>query len=164
VLIIFLDFDGVINHGSGRWKSALTTRLNQITDQTGAQIVIHSTWRYGRTLERLQGLLASYHDGVGVTGDVLEACEHPLWHRSPGGIWVNEDNWASYKAGYDTDDERAIAIQRWLDRNPEVERYVIFDDCSALGHFVGTPEFMQTQMRVGLTDEHVEKAVLHLKG
>ncbi len=88
MLAVFLDFDGVINRGSGRWVSALVTQLNRITDRTGAKILIHSSWRWGRTL----------------------------------------------------------------------------DDSPDLGHFVGTPEFIQTRQNIGLTPEQADQAIQHLKG
>lgn len=167
--ILFLDFDGVINQGFGRWHRDLVLRLNEITDETGAKIVIHSSWRYGRTLPTLRHVLSSpdlhLKPPPVVTGEILDVCDTPVWRRTPGGIWVDDDEWASFKGDIATDHERAIAIQRWLDVHGDtVERYIILDDSLKLGHFVGTPEFINTETRVGLTKKHVRQAVQHLQG
>ena len=66
--IIFLDIDGVLN--SELWykevkyanleekhfSPALVENLNTITDQTGAKIVVSSSWRKNKTLEQLKNL------------------------------------------------------------------------------------------------------------
>jgi len=119
MLAVFLDFDGVINRGSGRWVIPLVEQLNRITDRTGAKIIVALGAHPRRTAK----------------GDI------------------------------ETNDERAIAIQRWLNEHPgEVERFVILDDSPNLGHFVGTPEFIRTEQWVGLTHEQADRAIRHLKG
>ena len=85
--IIFLDIDGVLNNTAlgtkdkeiwklfndidtdgGRLSSINIKNLNDITDQTGADIVISSTWR----------ILHEFHDLVtilkdaGVTGNIID--------------------------------------------------------------------------------------------
>src|SRR4051812_35357809 len=79
--IIFLDFDGVLN--SQLWYKARKTSqwrpgdhdlspdsvklLNVLVKQTGAKVVVSSTWRLNRTVEELQTIL----DGVGFDGEVI---------------------------------------------------------------------------------------------
>lgn len=163
--IVFTDFDGVINQGSGPWLPDLVERLNRITDQTGAKIVIHSTWRYGRSLDTLRNVLTTYHLGVPVTGEILDKCPSPYnWSRADGDVHVEEADWVKFKQEIESDHERCIAIQRWLDDHPEVERYVILDDSARLGHFVGTDQFIKTTMWVGIREGHVERAVAVLTG
>jgi hypothetical protein len=173
--VVFLDFDGVINAGSGRWLRALVERLNRITDATGAKIIVHSSWRTDRPVELLRHILQTYHYGIPVTGEVYDACPFPHGKKTEGGIWVTDGGWASFKDGIESNDERCIAIQRWLNEHPGVvTRYVILDDSTALGHFVGTPEFICTRTHIGLpgesrsndglTDEHVRRAIYHLNG
>jgi len=41
--ILFLDFDGVLNHGAGPFHPECVRELNRITDMTGAEIVVHSS-------------------------------------------------------------------------------------------------------------------------
>lgn len=159
--IVFLDFDGVINRGSGRFLPELVERLNRITRTADAHIVVHSSWRWARSVRELTNIL----DDAGVLGPVLDKCPSPVvYQQTPEGLWVGEEDWEAFKGNIATNDERAIAIQRWLDEHPEVTRFVILDDCNALGHFVGTPGFLRTDMREGLTDHHVERAIRHLAG
>lgn len=151
--IVFLDFDGVINPGYGPWRPELVRRLNKVTDTTGAKIVVHSSWRWSRSLDELRKILTTYHVGVPVTGEVLDACLKPfdIGKRYP-----------NIPRKLHTD--RAIAIQTWLDDNGPVEGYVILDDSGKMGHFVGTPAFIQTDIRVGLTGDQADQAIQHLKG
>lgn len=159
--VVFLDFDGVLNKGHGPGVPALVKRLNTITDRTGAAIVVHSSWRWARSVETLREILVSW----GVTGPVLDKCPHPVMYRTePGGMVVGVEDWAAFQGNVKSNSERCIAIQRWLDDHTDVEEYVILDDCPGLGYFVGKPPFIQTQMNVGLTEEHVSRALKHLAG
>lgn len=168
MLVIFADFDGVLNRGSGLWKRTLVERFNRITNATGAVIVVHSSWRWGRTLAQIRNVLGNpaYCESTVVTGTVFDICPSAIHYKSrDGSFWISNGDFAAFRGGIETQDERAIAIQRWLNENPgKAERFIILDDSKNLGHFVGTPEFIQTNLIVGLTDEHVERAILHLKG
>jgi len=165
MLIVFLDFDGVLNKGAGRWEKDLVTRLNRITDRTGAKIVVHSSWRWERSLEKIRKILTTYHWGVPVTGEILSLCPSALFYKTKAGIYVSDGDYDAFRGDIETKDERAIAIQRWLNEHPgQTKRFVILDDSPNLGHFVGTPEFIHTRQTVGLTDAHVDHAIKHLKG
>jgi hypothetical protein len=79
--IIFLDFDGVLNHElwykqrkASQWlpgdidlSRESVALLNGLVADTGAKVVVTSTWRLGRTTEELQATL----DAVGFEGEVL---------------------------------------------------------------------------------------------
>lgn len=145
--VIFLDFDGVLVNreslraASGREAqadSSCVRALNTITDATGAQIVVSSTWRIGMKLPDLRGLLKSW----GATGIVLARTPH---------------------MGFSI--RRGSEIKAWIDmyessREP-VESFVILDDDSdmdALGVFL-----VQTKFDSGLTDSDAEQAIEMLK-
>lgn len=77
--IIFLDVDGVLNnaddsdyhvHNGGCYfySPKCVSLLNQITDVTGAKIVVSSTWRLGKTVEQLQIKFKE----MGITGEVID--------------------------------------------------------------------------------------------
>ncbi len=86
--LIFLDIDGVLNHGydpsrvqpSTEWGGpdldagfdycveSCVNALNALIRATGAKIVISSSWRYKYTLDELRNIL---HDQFGVEGDII---------------------------------------------------------------------------------------------
>lgn len=114
--ILFLDIDGVLNSRQFFLKVAgqnllpddkidpdMVARLNQITDATGAHIVVSSTWRYAyqNNLSGLQSMLKRH----GVTGLVIGM--------------TNTDNHA-----------RGLQIKQWLDWHANADAFVILDDDS----------------------------------
>ena len=60
--VVFIDFDGVLNRGSGAFLIEPVTNLNRVTNLTGAVIVIHSSWRYGRTVDELREMVDFWAD------------------------------------------------------------------------------------------------------
>jgi hypothetical protein len=143
--ILFLDIDGVLN--SAKYLNNLPSpivrpdmlldpvaisRLNQITDATGAHIVVSSDWRLGyvHQVAELRGCLSRY----GITGKVL--------HMTP----VN-------------DDTRGQQIQQWLDTTPrQIDAYVILDDKDT-DDMTSMKNFIQTTFKDGLQDVHVQQAI-----
>jgi hypothetical protein len=117
--VIFLDIDGVlapIHHWDryGDLDPACIRVLNEIAAQGSADVVVSSTWRYGRTVAQLQAML----DAQGFTGRVIGMTPTGL----PG-------------AG------RGDEIAAWLEAHA-VDGFVIIDDhldMGALGaHLVQT--------------------------
>jgi hypothetical protein len=146
VKVIFLDIDGVCNSIDWMIKSAGTfdnnqidpatvVRLNQITDATGAVIVVSSVWRILPTFDQLQRILKAY----GITGEVFSA--------TPENVASGEGS-------------REKEILAWLDTN-EAESFVVIDDEHM---FKLKPYHVQTTMQSGLLDEHVTQAIEILKG
>lgn len=97
--IIFLDIDGVLNSVSFRpldpkgladWLDPRNVRvLNELIRSTGADLVISSSWRLGRTEGELQAVLASagcLGTVVGMTPD-LQADNRERWEE----IWLYLD-------------------------------------------------------------------------
>jgi len=108
--IIFLDFDGVIalehKHEFFGAEMRLSVRcisfLNKIIAKTGAVIVVTSSWRINRNVEKLQALL----EDKGFVGRVIDMVE------------VLEDWFAT------RDDE----IKLWLNRNGMPDSFILIDD------------------------------------
>lgn len=152
--LIFLDFDGVLNHDeffsqqtAQRWEAgesfdkACVSRLNKLITVMGAVVVISSSWRHGRSLKDLQEILEA-HGFVGT-----------LIGKTPEYV-LNEDKLSKRHYG-----QRGDEIRSWLDALPEkTDRFIVLDDCggmdAVLGHFVQT-NFHQG----GLTDAKVEEAL-----
>jgi len=155
--IVFLGIDGVLNTWPGPLAPELVERLNVITRATGAVIVVHSSRRYRESLSLW------LKDGGVEAGAVRASTPHVTW-LGRGGICVTSQDRDAWCEGMPSRADRAVAIQHWLNDHPEVERFVILDDCDELGHFVGRPEFIRTNRHEGLTDAHVARAIEVLHG
>ena len=131
--VIFLDIDGVLNDftsSANIWDDTPTDmhlrNLKLIVDETGAEIILSSTWRlFMRSRRVVEKRLADF-------GMKLSGCTIELYNR-------------------------AEEIQEWLDRHPEVDKFVILDDESISGKF--PKNLVQTTMAYGLLPTHVRKAI-----
>jgi HAD domain in Swiss Army Knife RNA repair proteins len=132
--VIFLDIDGVLAP-IRRWdrygdlEPACLQVLNEIVARSGADVVVSSTWRHGKTVAELQGLLQEQ----GFTGRVLD--------KTPVG-----------GAGADRGDE----IAAWLAKNA-VDGYVIIDDHVDMGNL--RAHLVQTHPAHGLQPADVPRAI-----
>ena len=150
--IIFLDIDGVLNHQAAHEAGECTydyiehyqkfsvtskTLLNKLINQTGAEIVISSTWR-GDGLERMQEIWKLEEMSgsvVGITphlsikgfGYTPRGCEIDCYLREQG---FHHINWSEEK-------------QREVIKRCGISTYIIIDDDSDMlygqrYHFVHT--------------------------
>ena len=106
--------------------------LNEIVKGSSADVVVSSTWRYGKTVAELQGLL----DAKGFTGRVV-------------------DMTPSLPAGTDRTDE----ITAWLADN-DVAGYVIIDDHVVSGAL--RSRLVLTEPGYGLRPADVRRAIATL--
>lgn len=148
--VLFLDFDGVLNHylliaqaygaGARRFSADAIERLNTIVARTGAKVVVSSSWREQYTLDGLRALLTS----EGFTGEIID-CTPVLHSRTDQG------------RDLDPGQTRCREIQAWLDRQPEPPRqFAILDDIEL--HLLSAYH-VKTELEMGLCDEHVELAI-----
>jgi hypothetical protein len=125
--IIFLDIDGVLNSENWyrrRFKEIDTKdilgkypyyefdpksieQLNRIISETGAKIVVSSTWRASYSVDDLQTLLNT----VGLKGEVIDKTPH----MSTKGVDSNENT-----VGYTT--PRGCEIEWWLKNKGNFQR------------------------------------------
>jgi hypothetical protein len=112
--VIFLDIDGVLNvipQGHDRWgaifHSHFVDNLNTIIKETGAKIVITSTWRMGNELIGMKQMWLDRN----LPGEVV-------------GITPN------FMRHYGTTLCRGKEIDAYLKEHPEIENFVIIDDDS----------------------------------
>lgn len=141
--IIFLDVDGVLNYskcwtrkenqGKGTliWDKDCISQLNRIVKETGAKIVVTSTWR----------LYKDHYDAVlnqmNIEGEIIDKTVDLR----------NFDN-----------AERGDEIEAWLSKHPEVEKFVILDDESDMKHLL--PFLIQSDFnKKGLTKELADRAI-----
>lgn len=158
--VIFLDIDGVVNSGDNMrclhrlwvnhkigpswdqhgqlFDERCVGFLDLIIRETGAKIVISSTWRRCGLLK-----MKRMWDDRGLPGEVIDitpqaACAEMVERY--------------YQPGAD----RGYEIQQWLDEHPEVEQYVILDDDSDMLHH---QPFVKCGNHYGLTFETMKEAV-----
>lgn len=146
MIVIFLDIDGVLITGKRGWKTPgpeNVAALNRLIEETGAEIVVSSCWRVGRSVPELAMLLGSW----GVKGHVLDR------------------TFADEKT-------RGQEILTWIHTHPEnwpmsiplptpVEEYVILDDDADMGLLLN--HLVQTDPHSGLTQADVDRAIHILK-
>ena len=136
--VIFLDIDGVLAP-IRRWDRygdldpACIQVLNEIVARSGADVVVSSTWRYGKTAAELQELL----EAVGFAGRVVDTTPTDLAGAS-----------------------RADEISAWLARN-DVSSYVIIDDHLDMGEL--RTHLVQTQPGHGLQSADVSRVIAALR-
>lgn len=137
--VVFLDFDGVVAP-IRRWDRyedldpACVQVLNEIVARAGADVVVSSTHRHGKTLAELQKIL----DEAGFTGCVVD--------KTPTG-----------PPGADRGDE----IAAWLGAHP-VRGYVIIDDHVDMGAL--RTHLVQTHPARGLQPPDAQRAIAVLMG
>jgi len=144
--VIFLDNDGVIclasNWGSrhkkqkkwGGRKLSMTSReipmeyrfdnfdkkavkvLNQILEETGAEIVVSSDWRYHANLEEL----GDYYESQGIIKRPIAVTDRFK------DIFPKE--WSALRFRADLELERSMEINHWVENHPDVTHWVAIDD------------------------------------
>ena len=132
--MIFLDIDGVLApirqwDRYGDLEPACIRVLNEIVSQGGAEVVVSSTWRYGKTVVELQGIL----EAEGFTGSVVD--KTPI--GGPGA-------------------DRGAEIAMWLAEH-SVGGYVIIDDHVDMGEL--RTHLVLTQPAHGLQPADASRAL-----
>jgi len=150
--VIFLDNDGVIclanNWGSRHKKQKkwggmkLSMRgseipleyrfdnfdekavkvLNEILEQTDAEIVVSSDWRFHATHEEL----GDYYESQGIIKrpySITDRFHYTNWVEE--GIVPEDFSWSRVD---DLEQQRYFEIMRWLSKNPSVTHWVAVDD------------------------------------
>lgn len=152
--VIFLDIDGVMNiftadydakgfPWSGYEQSAVKN-LNDIINDTGAKLVISSTWRLHYTKEEMQEGLSRW----GVEGEVIDMT----------GIFGGP---VDYSTMHDfSASSRASEIYDWLADHADVKAYVSLDDIDMRMHGL---EQVKTSPYEGLTERDAKLAIAKLK-
>lgn len=162
--VIFLDIDGVLN--TGWWYSQMdrntpkdkygyafdpisVANLKKILDETGAEIVISSSWKsFGLT-----ELETMWHDR-GLPGRLIGITPNTVSDE----LLLNAD--LDHMELFSV---RGMEIKEWLDKyGKKVRHYVIIDDMDNM-----LPEqkshFVQTNPEVGITDKNADEAIMMLK-
>ena len=169
--VIFLDNDGVIclanNWGTRnkkRQKVGLSNKipfnelpvdvrfdnfdkkgitiLNEVLEETGAEIVVSSDWRLYASLEEL----GDYYQSQGISKRPVAITE------KFSEVFPKE--WSELRFRADLELERYMEIDRWLENHPEVTHWVAVDDLDMSVDFLG-PRFSDkngSDKKPGLTN------------
>lgn len=139
--VVFLDIDGVLN-GHEYDVQAKSCTIKQecvkyfnVLMETNVQLVLSSAWRYqilrgATTLRGFEHLLQSH--GCRVSGRLIGH--------------TREDK--------NVDEPRAVQIEEWLNKRPEVTRYCVVDDMDLGFTWHGMP-FVQTDGAYGINLDNV---------
>lgn len=149
--LLFLDFDGVISTYEKKWMldESKIEILRRIVDETGARIVVTSSWKVGcKNVGRFRELLGKRGAGKAEWSDGALS-----WLA--GSIYDITDNRGGHRGGQ---------VQRWLDaHNDDVESYVILDDDDDFSESQ-LFNFVQTDIYEGLTEREAKLCIRILKG
>lgn len=150
-VILFLDIDGVLNseqwyHSMGlppnppsAWLDpACVARLDALARETGASLVLSSSWRLILGLEKTAAALASRGLSAPFVGETPD--------RTHDG--AEADRWGEIRA--------------WLGLHSDVTRWAIVDDLPLVG--VPDGRLVQTSIAVGLTDTDCARLRAVLQG
>ena len=117
-------------------------RLNRLVAETGAKIVISSSWRKLMDPPELHRVLENH----GLVAEIIG--ETPDGHNDPAML-------ATF--GHIDRIFRGHEIDLWLKQHPEVTRFVVLDDSSDMA--MHKNRLVQTDCEEGLLDEHVDLAI-----
>lgn len=152
---IFLDFDGPIipekSYDRRRridekaWPPSVAA-LNRVTDETGAKIVVSSTWRLDGQ-KRVTTLLKAW----GVTGEVIGVTPR---------VFLEDERGEEKQAprGYEIDH----FLRKWNEDHPKnkITSFVIFDDDKDMEHLL--PFLIHTPFERGINEIDADEAILRL--
>lgn len=151
--VIFLDIDGVLNKDNGgpKIEECFVKRLAHIVEQTGAEIVLSSSWR-GAYVNHVNPKYPYQNKDVALLFSMLEKyrlCIMDVTSDLSSGPYA-----------------RPLEIRSWLLEQENLERFVILDDETFWAwnwledYLVCTMHLDESGKGIcGLTDEDAEKAI-----
>jgi hypothetical protein len=156
VRVVFVDYDGVLNvptpleegRTGMRVSAAAVAALNRIVRVGRARVVVSSAWRADYTARNQRHLR-----GWGVRCTVVGQTPQ-LWEAAVRRITCAADLKRINRRRQHT---RGREIAAWLRAHPEVTGYAILDDEDDM--WVLRRRLVQTDLFVGLTDEHADRAL-----
>lgn len=160
---LFLDIDGVLNDIGTKEKTPMgflgldddkVLLLKKIISDTGAGIVLSSTWRFVYARKKIDGLYLKMkfkEHGMRITDTTLPA-DYLRTHKNDDGI-------------YKTEARRGAQIMAYLAAYPEITGYAVLDDetFDFRDHDMKR-HFVRTDFRKGLTEMDAIEAVDILNG
>lgn len=135
--------------------------LNEILEETGAEIVVSSDWKRWANVEQM----GEYYESQGITKKPIDftpnlgKCTWYIDAYPAGFMWSRE---------WDLEQTRVIEIKQFLHDHPEITHWVSIDDLNmgkngeewkdvwALDNFVLTPKSIEGIKQTGIKDKIVK--------
>ena len=117
--------------------------LNSILEETGAEIVVSSDWRFHANLDEL----GDYYVSQGILKKPIS-----VTHRTED---INPELWRVMRFRADLELERSIEILDWLEKNPQVTHWVAIDDLNMSVDYLSnhfTAKNPEDESKPGLTN------------
>ncbi len=117
--------------------------LNSILEETGAEIVVSSDWRFHANLDEL----GDYYVSQGILKKPIA-----VPHRTED---INPELWRVMRFRADLELERSIEILDWLEKNPQVTHWVAIDDLNMSVDYLSnhfTAKNPEDESKPGLTN------------
>jgi hypothetical protein len=117
--------------------------LNSILEETGAEIVVSSDWRFHANLDEL----GDYYVSQGILKKPIA-----VTHRTED---INPELWRVMRFRADLELERSIEILDWLEKNPQVTHWVAIDDLNMSVDYLSnhfTAKNPEDESKPGLTN------------
>ena len=149
--IIFLDIDGVLNfYGSDFLDKSCLNNLKYIIDNTGAKIVVISTWRVCLDDNYLNKYVSKPNS------QLLE------YRKLFENTFTENLKWIDIAP--DLAERRSEEVALWLKEHPETEKFVIIDDFNCEYNKNYPNNWVRPSYYLkGLTKELAEKAIKILR-
>ena len=166
--VIFLDIDGVLNYyGSQIIDATCLSNLKKIVENTNAKIILISTWKqffdeeiFSELSEKDKESFLYHRKLLTDSFEIFDIVEDYFADKDAN--VVSEVSLGDL-VGMDTDDHdawRSIEIARWLNKNKDVESFVILDDFNCQYDKYYPNNWIQTwYFGKGLRKEDAEKAI-----
>lgn len=173
---IFLDIDGVLNNQDfyerikknrvnfsvydvlGQYTNNIAqeclNRLNTIIEQTGAKVVLSSTWRQFASIKDTNNALTT----LGFKGEIIDFTPDYVCRPYHHGDFTPQYEESIYIRGVEIFAWMKKNIPKWHKKDNEDSKYLILDDDEDMLYFQKN-NFIQTDREFGLQDADVEKSL-----
>ncbi len=118
--VIFLDFDGVLIAGDGRWSAEAMGELNLLYLESGAAVVLSTSLRYHSSVKALhQALRRNGLDArIPLLGETRDLSAYRAAQKRGDFLFQCEFERLS----------KGEEIEQWLSDHPNTRRFIVIDD------------------------------------
>jgi len=155
--ILFLDIDGVLNTTKDKDPEFINPlkaeMIQRVCQETGAVIVLSSSWRDPEGWNRIHGLDLSVEEAVARTAAALNrvGLTTPIVGWTPIDPLVEPQNASQREMNW-----REYEILAWLDEHPEIETFAVIDDVKMRSYRINLHSVC-TNEGIGLLIQHEAK-------